>query len=214
MRTKTIIAAFFCCAFFLSCKNKSTTQIGEIHSNDSYSNKIQDLLKAFEAKDSATFSSMLADDFRFYDETKSPWIDNDYFKDTSKHYEDKRTYIHNVCFSLSLLNSVKYENPVIMSYYFSNGDTITTVKAYYTAIGKTDSAQISYPSFRVFKWKGGKISQLLKYTNKEGLKVLDEYSYGDYTVEDNREADFRARDYYGYEKNQIIEPKDSSKIKR
>jgi len=170
--------AFLSLLFFtmlVACNNKNTTSVGEIHTNDAYSNKIAELLKAYEAKDSVSYANMFADDFKLLDETKSGWVDNDYYKDTSKGF-DKKLMIKADWDLLLELNSIKYENPSITSYYYANGDTITTVKAYFSAVSKNGSNKIHNPYYRVIKWKNGKISQMLKYTDKTA-NYVNSYDY-------------------------------------
>jgi hypothetical protein len=151
---KKTITTILCCITLFACKNKSTTQIGEIHSNDEKSIKIAEFLKAYEAKDTATLTSMI-------DANKFIYIKE---KDTL----NKKTWIRAIRENWMGLDSISFGSPEIITYTYIGKDTITDVKSLFKASQPNNLVGNIYhynePVHFIFRWNSSKIVEMLDYT--------------------------------------------------
>ncbi len=179
MRTLYVLSFF--CVLFAGCNASNKDQVGVIYSNDECAAKVMSFLKAVEAKDSATIVSMLAEDFKQLDELRTPWVDNRYFKDTSAGL-GKSEYMSSLAASFGAYDSIHYENPAITTIIFATGDTLSSVKANKSFIVKSTKQRISLPFSRSYRWKNGKIAEVLIYDSRV-VTTADGYGYDGYSTD-------------------------------
>jgi hypothetical protein len=154
---KKTITTILCCITLFACKNKSTTQIGEIHSKDEKSIKIAEFLKAYEAKDTATLTSMI-------DANKFKYIK---VSDTL----NKKTWIRAIRENWMDLDSISFGSPEIITLIYIGKDTITDVKSLFKASAPVGGAShgkgyhYNEPVHFIFRWNSSKIVEILEYTN-------------------------------------------------
>jgi len=162
MKMKKTITTILCCITLFACKNKSTTQIGEIHSNDEKSIKIAEFLKAYEAKDTATLTSMIDANKFIYIKVK----DNDTL--------NKKNWIRAIRANWMGLDSISFGSPEIITYTIIGKDTITDVKSIFRASepGGGKAYHNNEPVHFNFRWNSSKIVEMLDYTHN--------YIYTDY----------------------------------
>ena len=149
---KKTITTILCCITLFACKNKSTTQIGEIHSNDEKSIKIAEFLKAYEAKDTATLTSMI-------DANKFIYIKE---KDTL----NNKKWIGAIRANWMGLDSISFGSPEIITYMIIGKDTITDVKSIFRASepGGGKAYHNNKPVHFIFRWNSSKIVEMLDYS--------------------------------------------------
>ncbi len=218
LQPNKLLAIIIISVLLVSCKSNDKTKIGEILTNDIQSNKIASLLMAIEAKDSISQANLLAEDFKYFDETYTPWVDNEYFKDTLIGV-NKTTWLMHLSKDLQLWDSIKFENPKIVTYCEYNGDTTTNIKSYLNAVSKSNRMKIHLPFTRFVKWKQGEIYQMLAIN-----KHLPQFTTGYSTLFGNTTPDFYGygstdMSLYGYTKyysdsNKAVPKSDSNKVIR
>lgn len=162
----------------IGCKAGKEEQVATVFSNDEHSAKMIGFLKAIEAEDTATVSSLLSEDLKHYDENNSPWVDNIYFKDTLPPV-GKANYMASLVNSFGSYDSIRFDNPSITTTAYKSGDSVTTVKSFKSLIVKKTEHKHSMPHFKTYRWSKGKIIEIIAY-DKRWVSTPDGYGFDGY----------------------------------